>query len=297
MVELQQLLTQLVNGLLTGSTYALIALGFTLIFGVSHVLNMAYPDLLTVAAYLGYVLITLWLLPTAVALVIVLVVTSVLGLVIYWIAIKPLEGGDHLMPFISTLALAGLIQHSLAEGFGSIGVPFPSFIPHARYEPGGVSIGLSQIIVIATAALLMLGLKVLVERTKLGKAIRATAGDAEVAELLGIDTRQIVRSVMVLSAFLAAVAGLLLASSFQQVGPYVGLNFALKAIVVVIIGGVGRMEGAVAGGLLLGVVESLTVHYVSTSYRDAVAFTVLAVILVLMPNGLFGRRSSALAHS
>jgi branched-chain amino acid transport system permease protein len=283
-------LQQVTNGLMAGAAYSLVALGFTLTFGVLRVLNLVHPEVVMVGAFVGYLSIILLSSNFVFALAVAMVGSAVLGVIIERVALRPFRHADYLMPLISTIALSIVLQNGMAIIFGTDATRFPPALPTIFYNVGGIQISTVQITVFATALVLMFVLKYCIDRTRMGRAIRATAEDAEVAAFFGVNVSLVIVLTVAISSALAGAAGVLIGSLYNTVWPYMGINYGLKGLVIMIVGGVGSMEGAMLGGLLLGVIEALTIGYLSSTYRDAIAFGVLIVILLLRPHGIFGER-------
>ena len=289
-VELTIFLQQVTNGLMAGAAYSLVALGFTLTFGVLRVLNLAHPEVFMVGAFLGYLSITFLSPNFVLALAVAMVGAAVLGIIVERIALRPLRQAEYLMPLISTIAVSMIMQNGAAIAFGTEATRFPPALPTIFYNLRGIQISSVQIVIFVTAIVLMFVLKYYIDRTRMGRAIRATAEDAEVAAFLGVDVGMVIVLTMAVSSALAGAAGVMIGSLYNSAWPYMGINYGLKGLVIMIVGGVGSMEGAMVGGLMLGVIEALTIGYLSSTYRDAIAFGILVAILLLRPHGLFGER-------
>jgi branched-chain amino acid transport system permease protein len=286
------LLQQLTNGLALGSVYALFALGFTLVFGVLEVINLSQGAIAMLGAFVALLAVTrlgLGLLP---AFGLALVASALLGLVVDRVALRPLRArkAPHLAPMIATIGIT-IFLTSLAEGlFGAQVSRFPfGLVPVGIVEAGPVVVTTLQLVIVGTAVALMVALMLLLGRTRLGTAIRAVAESPRAAALLGIDVERVYMLTAALTAALGGAAGVLIGLSFNAISPFMGEPMLLKGITVIILGGMGDPKGAMAGGLLLGLVEVLSVAYLSSDLRDAIAFGVLFLILVLRPQGLFGR--------
>ena len=258
---------QLVNGLTLGSAYAVIAIGYTLVFGVLNIVNMAHGGIgaMIGGAVLGY------------------------GLEIF--ALRPLRRRKvtHLAPLISTIGVSTFLESVALMVWGPQTRSFPATFDNSLMDMGLFKISGIQIISLGTAVVLMVLLTLLLDRTKVGKAVRATSENAETAGLLGINTGRIITFTVMLASALGAAAGVLIGLSFNAIEPTMGTAMGLKGLAVLIMGGLGNVEGAMAGGFILGIAEVFTVAYGASSYRDAVAFGMIILILFLRPEGLFSK--------
>lgn len=288
---------QLVNGLTLGSVYAVIAIGYTLVFGVLNIVNMAHGGIIMRGAYIGLLLVTMagWgLFP---ALIVVMVGGAILGYLLEVLALRPLRGkkATHLAPLICTIGVSIFLESAVLLVFGLQTRAFPTDY-NQLMDLGLFKISQIQIISMGTAIVLMMLLTLLLNKTRIGKAVRATAENIETASLLGIHTRRIITFTVMLASALGAVAGVLIALSFNALEPTMGTSMGFKGLAVLIMGGLGNVGGAMAGGFILGVVEVFSVAYGASSFRDAVAFGLIILILFIRPQGLFakagkGRRS------
>ena len=284
---------QILNGTFSGSIYALFAIGFTLVFGVLDRLNLAHAAVFTVGAYVGIDLVTdsglsIWLAVPA-----VLVVGAIAGVVIERVAFRPLtdRSDAHFAGLISSIALGGMFLALLQARYGPDSRRFPpDAFPTTTFEFAGVRITLLQVVILAIAFALMLGLAYLVSSTPLGRAMRAVAENPRAAKVLGINVNRVTATTFALSSGLGAVAGVLLALNVNTARMDMGLAIELKGLAVIIVGGMGSLRGAMVGGLLLGLIEVFAIQYIGSSWRDALAFGLLFVILLVRPRGMFGVR-------
>lgn len=294
---MEVLLQHTLNGLSLGALYALVALGYTMVYGILQLINFAHAEIFMLGAFAGlYADRLLPAMPTAprFALIVLLamIVCSVAGLVLERIAYRPLRHSPRVNALITAIAASLLIQSvcQLPWFMGPAPQYFPSLVPaQTILQMGSISISLLQAITFGTTLLLMVGLHGLVFHTRAGMAMRAVAQDARTATLMGIHVSRIVALTFVLGSALAAAAGILVGLNYPRIEPTMGVMLGLKAFVAAVLGGIGNLTGAVVGGLMIGVVESLVVGYGSSSYRDAVAFLILIAILLLRPTGLLGR--------
>jgi len=283
---------QLVNALSLGSVYALFALGFTLVFGVLGVINLSHGAVFMVGAYAALQAVTRLQAPLWAALLAALVASGLLGLLIDQLVLRPLRRRDapHLIPMIATIGL-GLFFNSAAQGlFGAENLRFPGeLLPDAQVHVLGVQASVLEIAIIALSFALMAALFVLMNHTRTGRALRAIAESPKAAALLGIDVEGLFRLTSTCAAALGGVSGVLIALYSNAVYPLMGQPILHKGIAVIILGGMGDIRGALLGGLFLGVAEVLSVAYIGSTMRDAVAFGLLFAVLLLRPQGLFGK--------
>ena len=283
---------QMVNGLFMGAIYALFALGYTLVFGVLHQLNLAHQAVFMLGAVAGWLAVVTFGFPLWVGVVVAIVVGGLLGLLIERVAFAPLRSrpDDHFAGLISSIAL-GIVLVALALGtFGPDTVRFPrDAFPRIGFQIGGATITLLQLSILAIAVAMMVALTWLVNRTRMGRALRAVAENERAARLLGIDVERVTMGTYVLSSSLGATAGILFALAFNTIRVEMGLAIELKGLAVIIVGGLGSLPGAMLGGLILGLAEVFTIAWVGSGWRDAVAFALLFAILLLRPQGLLGK--------
>lgn len=281
---------QLVNGLTLGSVYAVIAIGYTLVFGVLNIVNMAHGGIIMMGAYIGLLLVTVagWgLFP---ALIGAMVGGAILGYLLEVLALRPLRGKKvtHLAPLISTIGVSIFLESAALLVLGPQTRAFPTDY-NQLMDFGLFKISEIQIISMGTAVVLMVLLTLLLNKTRIGKAVRATAENIETASLLGIHTRRIITFTVMLASALGAAAGVLIALSFNAIEPTMGTSMGFKGLAVLIMGGLGNVGGAMAGGFILGVAEVFSVAYGASSFRDAVAFGLIILILFIRPQGLFAK--------
>jgi branched-chain amino acid transport system permease protein len=282
---------QFFNGISSGSIYALFAIGFTLVFGILDRLNLAHSAVFTVAAFVGIELVVSGGLPIWLAIIGVLVVGALLGLIIERVAFRPLAGRPdaHFPGLISSIAMGGILLSLLQARFGPDTRRFPpDAFPATAWEFGGVRITLIQVSIIVVAFSLMLGLTMLVERSRLGRAMRAVAENPTAARVLGINVNMVTSTTFAISSAFGAVAGVLLALNVNTAQPGMGFAIELKGLAVIIVGGMGSLFGSMVGGILLGLAEVFAVAYIGSSWRDVIAFGLLFAILLVRPEGMFG---------
>ncbi len=282
---------QIVNGLFLGSIYALFALGYTLVFGVLDILNLAHQAVFMICAYVALVLVVHLHMPMFAALPVAVLAGGLLGMGVDRVAFKPLRGrsDSNIAGLISSIALATILEAAVSQVFGPDVERFPfGTVPTRTLHIGGAVVSELQIVIIAIALAMLAGLTWLLRRTRLGRRIRAVAESPKAARVLGVDVDRIISASFFLSSALGAAAGVLFGLAFNNVAPDMGRSVELKGLAVIVLGGMGSMPGAALAGLALGLLEVFTVAWIGSSYRDAVAFGVLFLVLVLRPRGLLG---------
>ncbi len=282
---------QIVNGLFLGSIYALFALGYTLVFGVLDILNLAHQAVFMICAYAALVLVVHLHMPIFAALPVAVLAGGLLGMVVDRVAFRPLRGrsDSNISGLISSIALATILEAAVLQFFGPDVERFPfGTVPTRSLKIGGAVVSELQIVIIAIAVAMLLGLTWLLRRTRLGRRIRAVAESPKAARVLGVDVDRVISASFFLSSGLGAAAGVLFGLAFNNVAPDMGRSVELKGLAVIVLGGMGSMPGAALAGVALGLLEVFTVAWIGSSYRDAVAFGVLFLVLVLRPRGLMG---------
>lgn len=284
---------QLLNGLFIGSIYALFAIGFTLVFGILDRLNLAHPAVFAVSAFVGIELVERGGLSIWLALPAVFMLGGVLGLVIERVAFRPLKNRPdaHFAGLISSIALAGIFIALLQWRYGPDTRRFPAgSFPETRFQWLGAQITLVQAVIMVVSILLVVALTLLVARSRLGRGMRAVAENPTAARVLGLNVDRITATTFAISSALGAVAGALFAMNVNSAQLTMGTAIELKGLAVIIVGGMGSLPGALVGGLLLGLSEVFAVQYIGSSWRDLIAFGLLFLILLVRPQGLFGKR-------
>jgi len=284
---------QVVNGLAVGSIYALIALGYTMVYGVLRFINFAHSEVFMVGAFSGYFLSRLVPDGSLVGAVLVLLgamaICATLGMTIERLAYRPLRGRSTLTALITALGVSLLLQNLGQQIFGANPRSFPALFPVRNFQWGGLTISSTQITVFIVTLILLFALRYIVQHTRTGIAMRALSFNPVAASLVGINSDRVIAFTFALGSSLAAAGGILYAMSYPSIDPLMGTVPGLKAFVAAVLGGIGNIPGAAAGGLLLGLVETTVVGLGGSTYRDAVAFAVLILILLLRPNGLLGQ--------
>ncbi len=286
-------LQQVVNGVMLGGTYALIAIGYTLVFGVLKLVHLAHGEVFMVGAFVGLQLVLWARVGVAAALAGAFLGTALLGMLVELVAFRPLRsrGAHFLAPMISTIGVGIVLQEVATRLFGAEQVGFPHGLEAVTYRLGPVTVTSVQLVILGVSLALMAALQLFVTRTRLGMAMRATAESELVARLLGIRTGRIILLTFAVASGLGGVAGVLVGLSFHAISPFMGIDMGVKGLAIMLLGGLGNIQGAMVGGLLLGVLEVLSVAYLAASYRDAFAFAVMIAILLFRPQGLFGSAS------
>ena len=281
---------QLINGLRTGSIYALIAIGYTMVYGIAKMIILAHGDIIMVGAYALYFSISVLGLPVPVALVITVIVCAVLGVVIEKVAYKPLRSAPPLAVLITAIGMSFFLQSASLLIFGSTPIPFQSVIPNVNISVGPVVISSITVVTLIVTAIAMILLTLFVNKTKMGSAMRAVSEDKGAAELMGINVNSTISLTFAIGSALAAVAGVLYICQYQSMKPTLGALPGIKAFVAAVLGGIGSIPGAMLGGILLGLIESVSKAYISTELADAIVFGVLIVVLLFRPSGLLGKK-------
>ena len=299
-------LQQIINGLVLGSMYALVALGYTMVYGIINLINFAHGEVLMVGALTSWTVVTLlassglpgWLL-LLISLVCAIVVCSLLNFLIEKIAYRPLRSAPRLAPLITAMGVSLLLQTLAMIIWKPNPKPYPAnLLPNEPIDLGGPVIGVVQIVILVTTVVILLGLLWLVNRTKLGRAMRATAENPRVAALMGVRPDMVISATFIIGAALAAVAGVMWAANYGTVQHAMGFLPGLKAFTAAVLGGIGNLAGAMVGGVLLGLIEALGAGYLGdltggllgSHYADIFAFVALILVLTLRPSGLLGER-------
>jgi branched-chain amino acid transport system permease protein len=295
-----QLPQQLINGISQGSIYALVALGYTMVYGVLRFINFAHGDVFMVGAYAGFFLIPI-LTPVIQAspilggLLVVLVAMAAcatLGVVLERLAYRPLRSRPKLTVLITAIGVSLFLEYAgqLPFIFGPTPKTFPELVPSGRaWHIAGIVISTTQIMVLTVSLVLMALLRLIVMRTRMGMAMRAVSTNQTAASLMGVNLDNVISFTFALGSSMAAAAGILYASMYPKIDPLMGILPGLKAFVAAVLGGIGSIPGALVGGLIIGIVETMTTAFLSSTYRDAIVFAILIAILVFRPTGLFGR--------
>ncbi|MSU65592.1 MAG: branched-chain amino acid ABC transporter permease [Opitutus sp.] len=290
---MSEFLQQLLNGLSLGAIYALIALGYTMVYGVLRFINFAHSDVFMVGSFIGYYAgkhvpeNTIW--GGLIVLVVAMLGCAVLGMTIERLAYRPLRGAPTLNVLITAIGVSLLLEYSGQVFFGAAPRTFPPIFPAKNFSVGGIVISTNQLVVILVAVLLMIGLQYIVFRTKIGTAMRAVSVNPQAAQLVGVNNDIVISFTFGLGSALAAAGGILYALNYPSIDPLMGVMPGLKAFVAAVLGGIGNIPGAALGGLILGTVETFVNGSQWSTYKDAIAFAILIIIMLFRPAGLLGR--------
>lgn len=291
-----EFIQQMINGISLGSIYALLALGYTMVYGIVKLLNFAHGDILMLGAYAGFFILTFMGVTPAsmlVAFIFSMAVCAILGIVIEKTCYKPLRNSPRIAALITAIGVSTLIENGarVIPVMGPNPKQFPTFAS-VNYDVFGINISMVQIVVLGVSIVLMILLNYIINGTKMGKSMRATSYDMDAALLMGINVNRVISFTFAIGAALGAAGGILYATAYPQVQPYMGLMPGLKAFVAAVLGGIGSIPGAMLGGFILGVAETLTKGFISSKLADGVAFGILILILVVKPTGLFGKNTN-----
>ena len=282
-------LQQLINGVATGSIYAMVALGYTMIYGILGLINFAQGEIYMAGAFTAVLVISHFHVGFFPAFCLALIVSSAVGLLMERFAFRPLRNANPLIPLIAAIGVSISLQSLARILFGPNNRPFPIAFEYRIIEFFTVKIPLIDIVILSASAALMIALTVFIKGSKYGKAMVASATDPGTAQLMGIDVNRMVMLTFVIGSLLSGAAGVMTAVYYNATYPTMGMLTGLKAFSAAILGGVGSIPGAIVGGLILGVAENLGAAYVSSGLKDAVAFAIMIVVLIIRPSGLFGR--------
>lgn len=288
---MEQLIQQLINGVSLGSIYALIALGYTMVYGIINLINFAHGDIYMIGAYIGFALTTFFHLGFLPALLISMAVCSILGMVIEKIAYKPIRNSTRIAALITAISVSLFLEYVMVYFVKPDTRTFPSVLEdkNITFFGGNVVMDLKNVYIIVITIVLMIILQYIIHKTKTGKAMRAVALDKDTAKLMGINVNRIISYTFAIGSALAGAAGVLVGVYYNTINPLMGVVPGLKAFVAAVIGGIGIIPGAVFGGLFLGMTETIVSAYGGSIFKDAVAFTILIIVLLIRPNGLLGK--------
>ena len=283
----------LINGLNLGATYALIALGYTLVYGIIRMINFAHGDFIMIGAYTLFYTVPLMVdsgMPAWLAVAAAIVVCAIVGVLVETFAYRPVRKAGPMSALITALAMSIFLQNLAMVLFGSRPHNVSAIFSLPSVSVAGVTVSLNVVLTIVIGLAIMLGLQLFVQKTKLGKAMRAVPQDRDASTLMGINVNRIITVTFAIGSALAAVAGALLCSTYPTLSPTTGAMPGIKAFVAAVFGGIGSIPGAFVGGILLGIIENLSKAYISTQLSDAIVFLVLIVVLVVKPTGLLGKK-------
>ena len=283
-------LQQLVNGLSLGSIFALVALGYTMVYGIIKLINFAHGDIYMVGAYIGYFVITGLHLGVVPAIIIAMAACALLGVVIEKIAYKPLRHASRITSLITAIGVSLFLEYTMQYFMGAGVRTMPDdVLLEGVLQIGGVSITYTQLMIFVIAVLLMLLLQFIVKKTKTGKAMRAVSTDPDAAQLMGINVNATISYTFAIGSALAGAAGVLVGLYYNSISPLMGMTPGLKAFIAAVFGGIGIIPGAMMGGVSIGVLETLVAGYGGSLYKDAVVYVILILILLIKPSGLLGK--------
>ena len=284
-------LTALINGISLGSVYAIIALGYTMVYGIAKMLNFAHGDVIMVGGYLCFCTVQYLGLPTFAGVILAVVGCTALGIVVEGLAYKPLRQAPSLAVLITAIGVSYFLQNSALLIWGADPKAFPSAVsfPSVKLFDGQLIINSITIVTVLAAVLVMVALTLFTSRTKMGKAMRACSEDKGAAQLMGINVDRTISMVFAIGSGLAAIAGVLLCSAYPTLTPTTGSMPGIKAFTAAVFGGIGSIPGAALGGVLLGIIEIMAKTYISTQLSDAIVFGVLIIVLLIKPAGLLGK--------
>ena len=286
------LLSHLLNGISLGSVYAIIALGYTMVYGIAKMLNFAHGDVIMIGAYITFSAVHAWNMPPLVAVVVSMIVCTVLGVLIEGLAYKPLRQATSLAVLITAIGMSYLLQNIALLVWGANPKSFPSVVSIGSLSllRGQLIISGTAVVTIVACVIIMIVLTLFINKTKMGKAMRVVSQDKGAAELMGINVNFTISITFAIGSALAAIAGVLLCSAYPTLQPTTGSMPGIKAFTAAVFGGIGSIPGAMVGGILLGVIEILGKAYVSTELSDALVFGVLIIVLLVKPTGLLGKK-------
>ena len=289
---MDKLIQTLISGLSLGSIYALIALGYTMVYGIAKMLNFAHGDIIMVGAYAVITAVFTMGLPPFIAILISIALCALLGIVIEFLAYRPLRQAQPLAVMITAIGVSYLLQNLALLIYGSEQKAFPTIVALPTVHIGGVYIDGITLATLVVTAVIMVALSLFINKTRMGKAMRAVSEDKEAAELMGISVNRTITVTFAIGSALAGVAAIFYGAAYTYIRPTTGAMPGIKAFTAAVFGGIGSIPGAMLGGILLGVIEQLSKTYISTLWADAIVFGVLVVVLVVKPTGLLGKKIS-----
>ena len=283
-----QFFATIMNGLSTGGMYALVAIGYTMVYGIAKMINFAHGEIIMVGAYITYVVFSLLGMPVFVAIIASIIGCALLGVVTEKVAYKPLRNSGSLAVLITAIGVSYLLQNIFLLIFGSAAFTFPSFLPEGQIHLFGLSISYVSALSLCLTLICTILLLIFINKTRWGKAMRAVSEDKGAAELMGINVNNTVSLTFAIGSGLGAIGGIIYGLSYSLINPYLGAMLGIKAFIAAVLGGIGDIKGAMVGGLLIGLAEAFTITYISSTFSDAVVFGILIFILLVKPAGLFG---------
>lgn len=288
---LHTMMQQLINGLSLGSIYALLALGYTMVYGVIKLINFAHGDIYMLGAFWGYYVLRYWHVNFWVALLSAMVVSALAGVLIEFLAYRPLRHSPRITALITAIGVSYLLENGMSYLYGASPRNFPQVIKQENYHIAGLTVSNIQLLILVVAIVLMVALQLIIKKTKMGKAMRAVAVDPDAAQLMGINPNHVISFTFALGSALAGAAGVLIGLYYNTIDPLMGMTPGIKAFVAAVVGGIGSVPGASVGGFLIGILETATQAVGLSAYKDAAVYVVLIVILLVLPSGIFGKRT------
>ena len=285
-------ISNLINGISLGSVYAIIALGYTMVYGIAKMLNFAHGDVIMVGAYISYCVTAYLGLPPIVSILAAMIVCTILGMAIERFAYKPLRKAGSLAVLITAIGVSYLLQNVALLIWGSNPKSFASVVSFSSISlfNGGLIITAESIVTVIACIVIMIGLTMFTKKSKIGKGMRAVSEDKDAAELMGINVNVTISVTFAIGSALAAIAGVLLCSAYPTLQPTTGAMPGIKAFTAAVVGGIGTIPGAMVGGILLGIIEIFSKSYISTALSDAIVFAVLIIVLLVKPTGILGKK-------
>lgn len=288
---MEQAIQQMINGLSLGGIYALIALGYTMVYGIIGLINFAHGDIYMVGAFVGYALTTYFGLGLLPSLIISMVICSLLGMLIEKVAYKPLRNSPRISALITAISVSLFLQYTMMYFVGPQTRTFPEILKSNSIQlfDGKVVLDIKNIIIVVITVILMAALQYIINNTRMGKAMRAASYDMDAAELMGVNVDKIISFTFIIGSALAGAAGVLVGVYYNTINPLMGSLPGIKAFVAAVLGGIGAIPGAVFGGFTLGMIETIVSANGGSIFKDAVSFIILVLVLLIKPNGLLGR--------
>lgn len=286
------MLTYVINGISLGSVYAIIALGYTMVYGIAKMLNFAHGDVIMIGGYMAFCSVSYLGFPPALAVLFAVIVCTVLGIAIEKLAYKPLRSASSLAVLITAIGVSYFLQNIALLVWSSNPKAFPNMIDLPPINIGESQISATAVVTILANIVIMIVLTLFTSKTKMGKAMRAVSEDKGAAQLMGINVNKTISMTFAIGSGLAAIAGVLLCSAYPTLMPTTGAMPGIKAFTAAVFGGIGSIPGAMIGGILLGLIEIFAKAYISTQLSDAIVFAVLIVVLIVRPSGLLGKKSN-----
>lgn len=283
------MLQQLVNGLILGSVYALLALGYTMVYGIIKLINFAHGDIYMMGAFMGYFLINSLHLNFFLALILAMIGTAALGVLVEFLAYRPLRNSTRIAALITAIGVSFFLEYVMVYFVGANTRSFPQVIEMVRYSFGPISLTNIQLMILAVSLILMVLLQVIVQKTKMGKAMRAVSVDSDAAQLMGINVNRTISFTFALGSALAGAAGVLIALYYNSLEPLMGMTPGLKSFVAAVLGGIGIIPGAALGGFVIGLLETFATAFGMSDFRDAIVYGILILILLVRPAGILGK--------